>query len=608
MLIPADVIAQIREASDIVEVVQDHVRLKKAGANYVGLCPFHSERTPSFNVHPAKGIFKCFGCDKGGDVFNFIMEIDRVEFVQAVRTLAQRAGISIPSTSKQRDPHEAVYSALRFAAEFYKNQLAKNADQGAGARYLQGRGLTDNIVRRFQLGYAPKGWNHLLEAASRARISVEVLRTAGLIIEREDGRRWDRFRGRIMFPIWSRFGRLVGFGGRALAADQKGPKYINSPETPVYKKNQVLYGLYQAKSAAKRAQKLFMVEGYTDVLALHQAGIENVAACCGTALTEQQVNLIKTYVGNVVLLYDADEAGQKAASRAMDIVLGTGIIAHRATLPPGSGDPDEFVRKVGAETFEREVNLRTTDFVHGIVQAAEARGEMTTPVGRLHVRRLVLRKIAQIDDPIIRQEYLSTASQLLSISEDQLARELRQESTVPVSQPDEAPQPIVVVSEAETELLRTMLEEGSAMVEYVMGHMALDEFTPGPARDLVQAILDLYHEHRAQMTEAVKRGLLDVPRSAQQLLAHITLDRHQLSSRWESMGVNVPDRRAVARKIAHDAMVKLKTKAVEEQIAKLQNRLLTALDGSPEQSEIQARLINLLDLKQGIIGGKYVAE
>ncbi|HLA63537.1 MAG TPA: DNA primase, partial [Rhodothermales bacterium] len=314
-----DKIAEVRAASDLVEVVSDYVRLKKQGGRFVGLCPFHNERSPSFSVDPKNNLYHCFGCKAGGDVFTFVIEKEGVGFLDAIRLLAERAGIALPeeeAPSPEATEKESMLAALRFAARFYFEQLG--TDGGKRAReYLAGRGFTRESVKTFGIGYAPDGWDGLLAAATRAGHKPEILERAGLVRARQGGGGYyDVFRDRVLFPILSPVGKVLGFGGRTLPGARPMPdgaepaKYINTSETPVYHKAEVLYGLKQAKTAIRAAEEAVLVEGYADVVALHEAGVQNVVAASGTALTVQQVRLLRSYARTVVLLYDADNAGQ----------------------------------------------------------------------------------------------------------------------------------------------------------------------------------------------------------------------------------------------------------------------------------------------------------
>jgi DNA primase len=401
---------EIREAADIVEVVGDYVRLKRTGNNFVGLCPFHDEKTPSFNVTPRLGIYKCFGCDASGDIFGFVMEMEGVGFQEALRTLAERYGISLPE--QQTDEHsevykerEGIYHALRFAGLFFFRQL-KESDEADNARtYLEKRGYDGKIIKKFGLGYAPSENDSLLRAAESEGIKTDYLLKADLIkpSNRNDGF-YDTFRDRLIFPIFNPSGKVIAFAGRVLG-NKKTAKYINSAQTPVYNKSEVLYGVNFAKNEIRKDEEVILVEGYTDVITMMQQGIHNVVASSGTALTSQQVKILKRYGKKILMIYDSDTAGRKAMMRGMNIALAEGMDVDLLELPDDE-DPDSFVKKYGKESFLELKKKEAVDFVSFSILQAEKHGDMDSPSDRTHVISRVLESIAEIPDPLGRQVYV----------------------------------------------------------------------------------------------------------------------------------------------------------------------------------------------------------
>ena len=390
-----DVIAEVRAASDIVDVVSDYVRLKKKGANFFGLCPFHQEKTPSFSVNSELGSYKCFGCGAGGDVFRFVREMEGMSFPEAVRTLAEKAGVELPEAgdaSRERaDAMEAAYGALRFAARFYYERLTRSASGRQALAYVEGRGYSKEIVKEFGVGYAPDGWSHLLDEAKANHISVESLEQAGLVIPKKSGGGYyDRYRDRIMFPVFSHMGKVLGFGGRVLKEssgeqENPSPKYINSPETIVYDKRRVLYGLRQARQVIREREESVLVEGYTDVMSLHQAGVRNAVASCGTSLTREQVQLLSRYAQRIALVFDADGAGENAARRGIDLALAAGMSVYVVALPEGE-DPDSVAQREGA-SLQEFMKANRVDFVRWMHDADLRAGRLDAAEGRQHARR-----------------------------------------------------------------------------------------------------------------------------------------------------------------------------------------------------------------------------
>ena len=409
-------IEEVRTASDIVEIVSGYLTLRKRGKNFFGLCPFHTEKTPSFSVNPDLQIFHCFGCKAGGNVFSFIMKIEGVTFPEAVRTLAQQAGIFLPETDvdeSQLQEKEALFYANKLAAEFYQNNLTQEVGKKA-LLYLQERGLSREIVADLGLGYSLDRWDGLLNHAKSKSMSTERLLKAGLIIAKEGGGHYDRFRGRIMFPIHNLTGQVVAFGARRIVDDDS-PKYINSPETDIYQKRLVLYGLYQSREIIRKADEVVVVEGYTDWISLYQHGIAHVVATSGTALTEEQAKLLRRYTSNVVILYDSDSAGAAAALRGADVLMEHGLEVRIAMMPAGD-DPDSFVRQHGTEET-RELLKQAVPLLDFKIRNLERQGKFATASFRAEATRSLLESVARVRDQIRRSFMVKDLAEKLKIEE-----------------------------------------------------------------------------------------------------------------------------------------------------------------------------------------------
>lgn len=374
MRIPEETVDRIRQATDILEVVGDFVSLKKRGSNYTACCPFHNEKSPSFNVNPTRQIYKCFGCGKAGDAVKFVMDIENIGYGEALRYLAKKYGIEIaeqeqtPEDLLRQNERESLLIVLNFAKTFFQETLQTTEEgRSIGLSYFRERGFTNPTIDAFELGYTLEKWDALLQEGTRRGYNRDLLEKAGLVLNKEnpaggENKVFDRFRGRVMFPIHNVSGRVIAFGARILKADKTQPKYLNSPETSVYHKSQVLYGIFQAKQAIRQEDVCLLTEGYTDVISLHQAGIKNVVASSGTSLTTEQIRLIARFTPNVTILYDGDAAGIKAALRGLDMVLEEGLNLRLLLLPDGE-DPDSYVHKVGAEAFKEYVRRGATDFI-----------------------------------------------------------------------------------------------------------------------------------------------------------------------------------------------------------------------------------------------------
>jgi DNA primase len=417
---------RVKQQADIVRVVGEYVRLKKSGQNFVGLCPFHSEKTPSFAVHPVKQIYHCFGCGAGGDVFKFLMEMDKSDFPEAVRAVAEKCGIAIPQP-RERSPEErreqqqrtGVVEMHRDAAAFFARHLESSAEGKAAKAYLLDRGLDAEAIARFGLGFAPSGgdvlWRHL-----KSKYPEKLVESSGLVGRDPSGRVYDRFRRRIMFPIANDAGKIIAFGGRALGDDL--PKYLNSPETPIYTKSRVLYHLDRAKEAMRQGDAVILVEGYMDTIAVARAGINNVVASCGTSLTETQVKLLTRFTRRVIVNYDPDTAGQAATERSLAILLEQNCDVRVLALPGGK-DPDSFIRDEGAPAY-RKLLEAAPSYLDYLIGRARRLG-IATAEEKLRAVNFLMPFVQRIPDGLLRSEWASRISQQLRVDEPVLREALR---------------------------------------------------------------------------------------------------------------------------------------------------------------------------------------
>ena len=417
---------KVKQQADIVRVVGEYVQLKKGGQNFRGLCPFHSEKTPSFNVHPVRQIYHCFGCGKGGDVFNFVMEMERCEFPEAVRIVAEKCGIPVPS-KRERTPEKKRESQQRSllvemhreAQAFFVKQLEGTLEGKAARAYLEDRGLDKEVLVRFGIGYAPSGGDLLLRHL-KPRYPEPLLAASGLVSRDAGGRLFDRFRRRIMFPIANESGKIVAFGGRALGDEQ--PKYLNSPESPIYSKSNVLYHLDRAREALRQQDFAVLVEGYMDAIAAARAGAGNVVASCGTSLAEPQVKLLSRFTRRIVVNYDPDTAGQAATERSLAILLEHGFEVRVLALP-GKADPDKFIREQGAEAYLKLLK-ESPAYVDYLVGRARQM-DLSTGEGKLRAVNYLLPYVQKIPNRLLRSEWATRISQQLRVEEPVLREALR---------------------------------------------------------------------------------------------------------------------------------------------------------------------------------------
>jgi len=420
-----DTIARVKEASDIVDVIGRHLELKRSGSTYKALCPFHQEKTPSFTVNPARQIFHCFGCDTGGDVIRFIMLYEGLPFVDSLKKLALQSGIDLPegrSTSgADRDKKDLLFTANRVAADYFLTVLMKSEEGGRAREYLGQRGIHMDVSKTFGLGYAPKGWRNLAAHLAQKEIPASAAVSAGLLVQGESGKdSYDRFRDRVVFPIRDLSGRVLGFGGRVLGDDL--PKYINTPETPVYRKGDSLFGLDLAASFVREAGEVILVEGYLDVISLHQGGLRNVVGVLGTALTEEQARRLRRVAENCVVLFDSDEAGRRAALRSGLTLLTEGFVCRVAPLDPGE-DPDSFLHKYGAEELVSRIEA-APDVVMFALEAARGENPSSKIGDRFQVIDAIVPYLAKIEDRARLGAYLKEIGDTLRIEQHDLRARL----------------------------------------------------------------------------------------------------------------------------------------------------------------------------------------
>ena len=439
MRFPQTFIDDLRRQADIVRVIQDYVSLKKKGANWMACCPFHQEKTPSFSVNPAKDIFYCFGCGKGGSVFNFVMEMERVSFPEAVRIVAEKANVPLPVMEEdkrfevRRREADDVIQLNTWALEWWEQQLAQGGGEAkAGREYVEGRGITEETRATFRLGFAPNSWDGLSTHLKRKGASAQQIERSGLVVVKDGGGHYDRFRGRVIFPVMDAQGRAVAFGGRVLAAEEQ-PKYLNSPETAAYTKGRHLYGLHLTRDDIRRKGFAILVEGYLDLIVPYQAGVRNAVASLGTALTPEQVRLLGRFARKVVVNYDGDRAGVKAAERAIETLLTEDFEIKVLVLPDGA-DPDEFIRAHGAESYhERRGKAQT--FIQFVIEQATRERNLHNPPEKGEAVKEVLPFVRAVRDRIQKREYFDQAMDALRVEDAGLLRALWKEVNASASAP-----------------------------------------------------------------------------------------------------------------------------------------------------------------------------
>jgi DNA primase len=407
-------IEEIRESADIVETIGEYIPIKKAGKSYTALCPFHSEKKPSFTISPQKQLYHCFGCGASGNVISFVMKYESISFIEALEVLAKRYGIKLEKRAMGPEDKEKkkLLEANEFAFSFFRKQLEERSGKRA-LEYLKKRNITGAMIEEFGLGFAPEGWNNLLNAAQAEGIPHSVLESAGLSIKSDKGRYYDRFRNRIMFTFYNSIGRKIGFAGRSLGDDD--PKYLNIPETALYKKRYTLYGLYQGKEEIRKRDRCLVVEGYTDLLALHQNGFKHAVAISGTALTDEQTRILRKYTRNVYVAFDADKPGKQATMRGISIFIENGLVPYIMILPKDM-DPDEIIQRAGPEAFQKHVE-GAEHFVDFKFRVLLKRYSVNDPVQKAEIIREMSRTVAEVKDLTERQTWVSVLAKKLGVDE-----------------------------------------------------------------------------------------------------------------------------------------------------------------------------------------------
>ncbi|MEJ8801542.1 DNA primase [Pontibacter sp. H249] len=626
-LIPKETVDQILAQADITEVVGDFVSLKKKGQNLWACCPFHHEKSPSFSVSPAKGIYKCFGCGKAGNSVQFIMDVEGTSFPEALKYLAKKYNIEVPEDNpspeyaKEQSERDSLFIVSDFANKHFQERLNNHEQGGIGQSYLKQRGLSGNTIRKFELGYSLDEWTDLTDTALKAGYQQKYLEATGLTIAREDGKKFDRFRGRVMFPIHNVSGRVIGFGARTLKSnDKKSPKYLNSPESDIYHKSNVLYGLYQAKQALRMQDMCYMVEGYLDVLSLHQGGIENVVASSGTSLTEGQIKLISRYTQNITVLYDGDAAGVKASLRGIDLILENGLNVDVVTFPEGE-DPDSYIQKVGDTAFKAYLKEHAQDFISfkTSLYAAEAKGN---PVKKAEAIKEVVASISKIPDAIKRTVFFRSCSLIFDIDEQVLISEYnkvqlqgRQQpktgspelDSMPMPEEAEPEKPATdadVLLRYEREIVRMllnypdrMLEEGMTTCQYMLEQLEDVEFrTP-----LYSRFMGLIKDRLCDNIVPTAEDFINYPdQEIRTEATNLLSDPYELSHNWETHQIFVPTESDLLPYGAERAVLRLKWRNVELLMKTEMEKLRLVTD--PQEQDRQLSSILMLKTLHSQLG------
>ena len=600
-MIPQDTIEKIFDTVRVEEIVGDFVELKKAGVNYKGRCPFHDEKTPSFVVSPTKGIYKCFGCQKGGNSINFIQELQGVSYPEALRYAADKYNIEIeeqeltPEQESRMSAKESQFIATKFASEYFQNVLWNTSEgKAVGLSYFKERGFSEDTIKKFQLGYSPKKQNSFEKAATKAGYDLEILAASSLIGKNEDGKTYDKFRERTIFTIHSYTGKVIGFGGRAFSPDAKS-KYLNSGETLIYDKSKVLYGLNLSKQSISKADRCFIVEGYTDVISMHQNGVENVVSASGTALGPQQIQLIKRSTNNVTLLFDGDKAGIKATLRSIDLCLKSEMNVKIASFPDGE-DPDSFSKKLSTEEFQEYLEKSAINFVDYLIELYKL-NDINDPTQVIEIKKKIIKSISEIPDVFSREEYCKIYHQKLGIEEVKLIAQVNKARSMVVSSPSRnlSPKKEAVktkklsrnsedkLQKQEEEVLRLLLNYGNETFildeeDESVAAMIINELENDGIEFSTPIHNEIYQEIIAKIEETGKIHIQSFINSNKEnissLAVNLVATPHSISNNWEERHkIYTGLESQKMQKTTKKAILSLKKGVVDFQISELQKAI-----------------------------------
>ncbi len=597
-MISQETIQQILSRIDIVEVVGGFVKLKKRGASYLGLCPFHNEKTPSFTVSPSKEIYKCFGCGKSGNTISFLMEYEKYSYVDALRWLANKYNVEVeetyssPEVLQQRQLADSLFIINQFAQKFFSEQLFETEEgQSVALTYLKERGFREDTIQKFQLGYSPKQRDAFAQAAIKNQYNPELLSKTGIVVER-NGELVDNYRERIIFPIHNNTGKVIGFGARIIGKKENAPKYINTPENDLYIKSKILYGSYFARQAIDKNDECLLVEGYTDVISLHQAGLENVVASGGTSLTPDQLRLIKKYSNNLTILYDGDSAGVKAAMRGLDLALEEGLNVNLVLIPDNE-DPDSYVNKVGATAFKEFIRNNKKDIIlfQLEVMLKDAGNDSVKKAALVNHIAESISRLNKVEDFTRQQDYIKQSSQLLKVDEaglhslvnkfirervsklEQKQQAVEQLPDMPQTvEQDDSSQLLNLDERHERELVRCLIDFG--MLPWDEQHtIAQHIFSEDADADMVenQQLAALVQQYKQWLEEGIEPTMKTFVfhenteiRNAAVALADIG---HELSPNWKRVFDKAPpDRNDLYREEVHSVLTYLKLRKIKKMI------------------------------------------
>lgn len=620
MRIPEKQIDEIRNASDIVDIISGFIQLKKRGKNFIGLCPFHQEKTPSFTVSEEKQIYHCFGCGAGGNVFKFLMDYKNISFVEAVEEIAEHVGIKIQYDSvpsEQQNELEVFYEINLLAARFFSDQLLKSENGDSAREYLKNRGIKLQTLKIFGIGFAPFSRESFLNLAKENKIDLQKAKQLGLIDTNDKGEYYDKFRGRIIFPIFSPNGRVIAFGGRIFSGETNAAKYLNSPESPVYSKRRSLYGLFHSKDEIRKLDRAILVEGYMDLISLYQAGVKNVVASSGTSLTDEQVQLLSRFTKNVLVLFDADSAGEKAALRSIEIFLKQNFEVKFISLPKGE-DPDSFINKFGKEQFEEEISQAQNFFEYQTSQY-EKQGAFEDAASTTKAIREIVRILSLLSDELKRNLYIKAIAKKFGLREKLIESELNkflseqksgtQIFTQAKSNPDSQIEKLRLQNKSqnenpfEKELVRLLFSGDEQIITHILDNVAIDNFTNDDYKIVATIVENGFNEGKISPAYLIEKIEDD---DLKNFVLELSLSEYSISKNWDELSSNGKIEKDTYEH-AIETVKNYQIFQIEEEI-KRNNKLIEESKDELLHIELLKRNKELTEDKKSIIGLKSKNE
>ena len=596
MRIPESKIEEIRITANAVDIISEYVQLRKRGKNYVGLCPFHNEKTPSFTVSDEKQIFHCFGCHTGGNVFKFLMEYKKISFVEAVQEIAEQLGIPLEyqesaGYEEQQTEQETLYDINTESAKYFLNNLLNDEEADGARKYLQARNIKPQTIRAFGLGYTLRGWENFINFAKGKKIDLDRAVKLGLIGKSDDGRYYDKLSGRLIFPIFSPNGRVVAFAGRILDPEEKGAKYINSPESLIYSKSKILYGLSFAKDEIRRLNKAILVEGYMDLISLYQSGVKNVVAVSGTALTYDQVQLLSRYTKDVVLLFDSDTAGINASMRSIEVLLKQDMEVKIVSLPEGE-DPDSYVNKFGKDKFDDLMKI-AENFIEYQTRYYDSLGKLSDPASAAEAIRDLVKSLVLIRDELKRNLLIKNIAKKFNLRENLLEAELnkiiskesiRRPNVVRSSEKEKAEkeglQRIIdegkldpLLYNLEKELIKLLFDGQKPIIKFISKNIDAEEFNIEVHPKLVGIV---YEELNSSESLSASKLIAEIKdEELESYVREITFEPHSISTNWEERNPGMTPE-MILQKYTKDIVLKFKLFKIDRQIKDNHNKIESA--------------------------------